>query len=143
MSDSYSPLRIATRYPGDAVTFAALPDRLHFIVTDAAQPIRPGDTVQAQQNRSQAALGGFPMWRIKSAWWRDGSHAWSAQAVRQLETRYAALLERRRRLDEGEWQKAALLGAAPLNTTLEAARDELRRLRNRVEALESALGVRG
>jgi hypothetical protein len=143
MSDKYSYLRLASKIPGDDVTFAPLADRLHFIVTDAANPLRAGDTVMAQIIRAQANLGAPKMWRVKSAWWRDGSHAWSAQAAVDFEHRYQALLDRRRKQADHERAKAELIEGTRPDATLDQARAELRTLRARIDAIETALCVRG
>ena len=97
-------------------------EEVYAIVTQAAHPVRPGETVKAQLNRAWENLGRPPMWRMKSAWWRDGSGSWSAQAVRDFQDRYLRWREAEARRAASQAETQALLRARRGRAELEAAR---------------------
>ena len=146
MSDQVSPQKsyptLAFKMPGDEAMSAAIADELHAITKAAAQPVRPGESIKSQMNRAWANLGRPPRWRLRSAWWRDGSAQWSAAAVRDFQERYRAFLEReaRRRAFE-EPVPAVPMDGGDL-AFAEATREQYRTLVERLEAVEAALRLR-
>ncbi len=68
-------------------------DELYQLSHQAAGKVRPGATVKEQLNAAWENLGRPPLWRLKSAWWRDGSGDWSAQAVKDFQQRFIAWRE--------------------------------------------------
>lgn len=136
MSEHKSYPHLAYVTPGDGQMSAAIADELHAIVTRAAQPIRPGDSVKAQQNRAWLNLGRPALWRLRSAWWRDGSGSWSAAAVRDFQARFQNHIERERR-------RAEAIQNTPSDAAyVQLARADYMTLVERIGALEDALRLR-
>ena len=103
---------------------------------------RPGESVKVWLNRGWEAAWRPPFWRFRAAFHGEAG-CWSAQAVADFQQRYRRLVAAQRRQVEHEAAKAALISGTSLpSNTLEAARDELRLLRTRIDALESALRLR-
>ena len=116
----------------EAVSLAA---EMQGLVYGAAEPVRPGETVKAQQRRAWEALRRPPYWRVRAAWYGEAG-CWSGVAVddmrrraralrkqeagtreqaRSLEALYATVAERLRASPDAEFHSndiAALLHAA-------------------------------
>jgi hypothetical protein len=71
------------------------------IVLGAAAPVRPGDTVKAQQRRAWETLKRPAWWRLRAAWYGE-AECWSARAVEDMRRRDHA-----RREKEGRARAAA------------------------------------
>ena len=144
MSDQKSfRFRIAAKHAGDDAMSSMIADEVHAIVTQAARPVRPGESIKTQLHRAWENLGRPPMWRMRSAWWRDGSGSWSAQAVRDFQDRYLRWREAEARRAASQARTQALLRARRGRAELEAARNEhraqLARIERQLAACEDAL----
>lgn len=76
------------------------------IVFSAAEPIRAGDTVKAQQRRAWSALGRPPFWRLRAAWYGE-AECWSGGAIEDLRRRARA----RQAKEEHAREQAQQLGS--------------------------------
>ena len=141
MSDKHSYLRLASKQPGDDEMAVRVENDMHGIVMYAAEGAPSHLTIKGKQNFAQRELGNPPLWRIKSAWWRDGCGNWSASAYTDFQDRYRALIARRTRQAENE-KRTAVLVASSRPKIEEHAADEYRTLVARIEALEAALRIR-
>lgn len=84
----------------------SIASEMQALVYAAAEPIRPGDTVKAQQRRAWEALQRPAWWRLRAAWYGEAD-CWSGRAVEDMRKR-----ERARREKEGRARDAAAdLGA--------------------------------
>jgi len=116
------------------------------IVFDAAQPIRPGDTVKAQQRRAWGTLGRPPFWRLRAAWYGE-AECWSGKAIEDLRRRARA----RQAKEENAREQAQQLGStyAAVSESLRkedpdkyrGRADEFQRLADRIGALDSAVAA--
>lgn len=137
--------RIAAKHAGDDAMSSVIADEVYTIVTQAAHPVRLGESIKAQLHRAWENLGRPPMWRMRSAWWRDGSGSWSAQAVRDLQDRFLRWREAEARRAASQARTDALLRARKGRAELEAARHEhraqLARIERQLAACDDALRV--
>lgn len=65
---------------------------LQMLVRQAAAPVAPGETVAAQMRKSWERLGRPAWWRIKACWYAECG-GFSAQAARDIQTRFLAWRE--------------------------------------------------
>lgn len=131
-------VRIAAKHKDDDVMAPGVEEKLYAMAHRATGTVMPGMTVKAQRIRAWENLGRPPMWRLLSAWYRDGSASWSAAAVFDFQRRY------------DEWQKreaARSVSAAKTEQARQATmnRELLVRLRDQHAAelrrLESRLAL--
>jgi hypothetical protein len=142
MSEQKSPPFLAFKMSGDDAMSAAIADELHALATGAAKPVRPGESIKSQMNRAWVNLGRPPMWRLRSAWWRDGSGQWSAAAVKDFQDRYRAFLERdARRVAQVKAIEGAKRGVIE-PAFVEATREQYESLVQRIAAIEATLRLR-
>ena len=140
MSDRYSfPFRCIRNQSEAEGMSQAISDELFSLSHQAAGKVRPGATVKEQLMAAWENLGRPPMWRLKSAWWRDGSADWSAKAVKDFQERFLAWreAEARRAASNFETERARQMAAD--RATLEAERDKcvaaLARLESRLASI--------
>ena len=124
-------------------TVAAEAQRMVF---EAAEP-GAGETVKAQMNTAADNLG-YPRghWRVRAAWYEEAG-SWSARAFRELEERYEAWKQRRKRRDADADRRAAGEARAHL-TRLEHIRGALLQTdadfhRPEIDALQRAIELLG
>lgn len=108
------------------------------IVFTAAEPIRPGDTVKAQQRRAWSALGRPPFWRLRAAWYGE-AECWSGRAIEDLRRRARA----RQAREESAREQAQQLGStyAAFAESLRAENPD--KYRGRADGLERVAGRLG
>ncbi|UDL95477.1 hypothetical protein LGH83_04450 [Lichenihabitans sp. PAMC28606] len=121
----------------------AIAFEIQTICRRAAEPVAPGESIKAQLRRAWVNLGRPPMWRLRAGWYSDNAGNWSAAAVADFQSRYLALIERKGRTVEIMKSKADLIAGRTQPKTVELAFDEYRTLVSRIEAIETALRVRG
>ncbi|MDX7953738.1 hypothetical protein P7D22_21470 [Lichenihabitans sp. Uapishka_5] len=140
MSDKLSPsIHLAYRAPGYDVTATQIEEELFTISHGAVGRIAAGMSVKAQLQQAWTNLGRPSWWRLKSAWYRDGSGAWSAAAVFDFQERYRRFLaQEQARVDHQRAMDAAKhLVIEPASVTL--GRAEFQDLITRISALEAVL----
>jgi len=114
------------------------------IVYLAAEPIRPGDTVKAQQRRAWGTLGRPPFWRLRAAWYGEAD-CWSGRAIEDLRRRHRARQEQEERAREQAKQLGSTYAAVAAGLRAEdpdkyrVRADEFGRLASRLGADNSAL----
>lgn len=101
------------------------------IVFDAAQPIRPGDTVKAQQRRAWGTLGRPPLWRLRAAWYGE-AECWSGRAIEDLRRRARARQER----EENAREQAQQLGSTYAAFAESLRKEDPDKYRERADGLE-------
>lgn len=101
------------------------------IVFSAAEPIRPGDTVKAQQRRAWGTLGRPPFWRLRAAWYGE-AECWSGRAIEDLRRRARARQER----EENAREQAEQLGATYAAFAESLRKEDPDKYRERADRLE-------
>lgn len=103
---------------GETVSIAS---EMQAIVLGAAEPVRPGDTVKAQQRRAWDALRRPAWWRLRAAWYGDAD-CWSARAVDDMRLRDRARREREGTLRDAAADLGALYAAIARHPDMDRAR---------------------
>ncbi len=137
---SFQKIRLVWSQGSKAMS-EAIGFEIRTICRRAAEPLQAGENVKAQMRRAWENLSRPPFWRLRSGWYGEGG-AWSAAAVKDFQSRYLDLVERKRRQAEHRKTIEAMTRPPGPPATLELARDELRSLYARIEAIEIALRVR-
>ena len=138
MSDKLSPsIRIAYRQPGYDVTATQIEHELFTISHGAVGRISAGMSVKAQLRQAWINLGRPAWWRLKSAWYRDGSGAWSAAAVFDFQERYRRYLAQEQARAAHEMSIESVKRVVVESETVVLGRAEYQQLLARISALET------
>jgi hypothetical protein len=92
-------------------------EEMRRLVTAAAKPVSPGESIQAQMNKAHRHLGRPSFWRVRAAWYGEAG-TWSAAAIEEFRERYRSF--RARQESAGKAEAARLV--AELIRTVEALR---------------------
>lgn len=85
----------------------SIASEMQSLVFEAAEPVRPGDTVKAQQRRAWIELQRPPWWRLRAAWYGEAD-CWSGRAVDDMRQRDRARREREASLRDAAEDLGAL-----------------------------------
>lgn len=94
---------------------------MQHVVYLAAEPVRAGDTVKAQQRRAWEALRRPAFWRLRAAWYGEAD-CWSARAVEDMRQRDLARREREGRARDAAEDLGALYAAIARHPDVGGAR---------------------
>jgi len=103
---------------GETMSIAS---EMQTLVYEAAAPVRPGDTVKAQQRRAWAALQRPAWWRLRAAWYGEAD-CWSGRAVDDMRQRDRARREREASLRDAAEDLGALYAHIARHPDMDRAR---------------------
>lgn len=99
----------------------SIASEMRHVVYLAAEPVRPGDTVKAQQRRAWETLQRPAWWRLRAAWYGE-AESWSARAVEDMRKRDLARREREGRARDAAERLSAIYADIAGRPDLDRAR---------------------